>query len=319
MLRRENNHTRGLATFVDPTDDSRMTTPTVPILDWKKLKQVYEEAERRYLESLPPEHFMEAVPHARQREITLESFAVIHALRPEIQCFNELLVQYPRPGHDPYDPGQVVPDNFVVISPEPIFARGSYMTPLQPVPPFLVLEYVSASSKQKDYRDNFCKYERELCVPYYLHFDLDQISIHLYRWTPQGYEALPPNEQGRHVIPELEIEVALVGDWMRFWFRGELVPLPAELLSSLESERQARRHAQELVRAARHQAEVAKFHAEQAQKQAEIAQQQAEQLRQQVEAERQARLALEAELARLREQLGQQPPAQPPNTDKTKT
>jgi hypothetical protein len=224
-----------------------------------------------------------------------------------------------------------VPDNFVVISPEPIFARGSYMTPLQPVLPFLVLEYVSASSKQKDYRDNFYKYERELCVPYYLLFDLDQISVHLYRWTPQGYEALPPNEQGRHVIPELEIEVALVGDWMRFWFRGELVPLPAELLSSLESERQARCHAQELARAARHQAEVAKFQAEQAQRQAEIAQQQAEQLRQQVEqlrqqaeifhqqveAEREARLALEAELARLQEQLGRQPPARPQDKDKT--
>jgi len=86
---------------------------------------------------------MEAVPHARQREITLESFAVIHALQPDTQRFNKLLVQYPRPGHDPYDPGQVVPDNFVVVSAEPIYARGSYMTPLQTVQPILVLEYVS--------------------------------------------------------------------------------------------------------------------------------------------------------------------------------
>jgi Uma2 family endonuclease len=304
-----------------------MTPLTVTVQDWKKLKQAYEQAERRYLESLPPEHFMEAVPHARQREITLESFAVIHALRPDIQCFNELLVQYPRPGHDPLDPGQVVPDNFVVISPEPIFARGSYMTPLQPVQPFLVLEYVSASSKQKDYRDNFDKYERELCVPYYLLFDLDQIAIRLYRWTPQGYEAVPPNELGRLVIPELELEVALVGDWMRFWFRGDLVPLPAELLTGLETERQARRYAQEQARAARHQAEVARFQAElarqqaeQAQQQAEMArqqaaqaQQQAEMARQQAEAERQARLALEAELARLREQLGLHRPSDQQN------
>jgi len=128
-------------------------------------------------------------------------------------------------------------------------------------------------SNPKDYRDNFDKCERELCVPYYLLFDLNQIAIRLYRWTLQGYEAVAANELGRLVVPELEIEVALVGDWMRFWFRGELVPLPAELLNILEAERQARRFAQEQARAARHQAEVARFQAEMAQRQAEQAQQ----------------------------------------------
>src|SRR5437588_8874487 len=54
----------------------------------------YAKAAEAYLRSLPPEHFMEATPQARQRKITLCSFDVINAGRPDIQLFNELLVQY---------------------------------------------------------------------------------------------------------------------------------------------------------------------------------------------------------------------------------
>ena len=59
------------------------------------LRLEYEEAAEAYLRSLPPEHFMEATPQATQRTITLESLDLLHARRPEIQLFNELLIQYP--------------------------------------------------------------------------------------------------------------------------------------------------------------------------------------------------------------------------------
>ena len=119
-------------------------TPTVPPeLDLKRIKLLYEWAEQRYLKSLPLEHFMESTTQATQREITLSSFALVRVSRPDVQCFNELLVQYPIPGNDPEKPGQVVPDNMVVIHSKPVVAEGSYMTLLQPVGPFLVLEYVS--------------------------------------------------------------------------------------------------------------------------------------------------------------------------------
>jgi hypothetical protein len=68
----------------------------------------YAEAARKYLESLPLEHFMEATAQARQREITLESLALVKARRPDVQVFNELLVQYPLRGRK--KPGQIVPD-----------------------------------------------------------------------------------------------------------------------------------------------------------------------------------------------------------------
>ena len=251
-------------------------TPTVPPeLDLKRIKLLYEWAEQRYLKSLPPEHFMESTTQATQRKITVESFDLIHVSRPDVQCFNELLVQYPIPGSDPEKPGQVVPDNMVVIHPKPIVAEGSYMTLLQPVGPFLMLEYVSKSSVRKDYEVNCVKYERELSVPYYLLFYPDADELTLFKLRDGKYTTVRPNAQGRYAIPELELEVALLSKWMRYWFRDELVPLPDELLKDrdakqieLNAERQARQAAESREKA-----------------------------------ERQARQTAEAELAKLREEL----------------
>lgn len=205
----------------------------------------YENAAREYLRRLPPEHFMEATPQATQREITLESLALVKAQRPEVQVFNELLVQYPLPRRK--RPGQVVPDNMVVLHPEPIKVVGSYNLPLQPARPFWTLEYVSQSSMRKDYTDNMNKYEHELKVLYHLLFLPELQERTLYRHNGEKYISVKPNAHDRCEIPELELEVGLHGGWMRYWFRGELLPLPAELQAELQSERQARRAAEEEV------------------------------------------------------------------------
>ncbi|MGH7227537.1 MAG: Uma2 family endonuclease, partial [Gemmataceae bacterium] len=63
----------------------------------------------------------------------------------------------------------------------------------------------------------------------------------------EKYVSVKPNTNGRCEIPELELEVGLHGGWMRYWFRGELLPLPAELQAELRSERQARLAAEEEV------------------------------------------------------------------------
>jgi hypothetical protein len=110
----------------------------------------YEEAAQAYLRSLPLEHFMEATAQATQRKITLESLDLLHARRPEVQVFNELLVQYPRPRQRRL--GQVVPDNMVVLCEQPIRAETSYNLPLEPARPFWMFEYVSKSNRRKDYR-----------------------------------------------------------------------------------------------------------------------------------------------------------------------
>src|SRR5437879_1686607 len=98
------------------------------------LEARYYQAALDYLHSLPLEHFMESTPHATQREITLESLALVKARRSDVHVFNELLVQYPRPRRKKL--GQVVPDNMVVIHPGPIDAGLSYNMPLLPAAPF---------------------------------------------------------------------------------------------------------------------------------------------------------------------------------------
>jgi Uma2 family endonuclease len=223
------------------------------------LRLEYERTAEAYLRSLPPEHFMEATPQATQRKITLESLDLVHAQRPDVQFFNELLVQYPHGRRSQIR--QVVPDNMVVIHPEPIQVVGSYNVPFQPVGPFWVLEYVSQHSQRKDYDDSFHKYERELKVPYYLVFYPDAQELTLFRHTGRRYAAVRANAAGRLEIPKVDMEAALLEGWVRFWFKGELLPLPADLQRDL---REARRR----LRQAEKRAQQAEERAQQAEEQA---------------------------------------------------
>src|SRR5207244_9333181 len=106
-----------------------------------------EEAAREYLRNLPLEHFMEATAQAKQREITLESLALVKARRSDVHVFNELLVQYPLPRQR--KPGQVVLDNMVVVSDQPIEAETSFNTPLEHAGPLWMREDVATHNKLK--------------------------------------------------------------------------------------------------------------------------------------------------------------------------
>ena len=192
----------------------------------------YQKSAEADLRTLPLEHFMESVSQARQRTITLETFDLVAVERPEVQVFSELLVQYPGPDETIC---KVVPDNMVVVHDEPIEATGSYDLPFQPVRLLLVLEYVSKHSQRKDYEDNLLKYERDLKVPYYLLFFPDAEELTLYQRKRGKYVSVKPNRQGRYAIRELELEAALLDGWVRFWFRGKLVPLPADLQRELDT------------------------------------------------------------------------------------
>jgi Uma2 family endonuclease len=234
----------------------------------------YYQAAQDYLRKLPLEHFMEATPQATQREITLESLALVRARRPEVQVFNELLVLYPLPKRR--RPAGVVPDNMVVIHSKPIKAEGSYDVPLQPVRPFWMLEYVSKSNSRKDYDDNMRRYEHELKVPYYLLFvPGEEQELTLYRHTGERYVSVVPDKDGRHAIAELDLAVGLLDGWVRYWFQGELLPLPADLLFALEET----------------QGQLAEMTGR------------AETQERRADAENEARLALERELAQLRAQM----------------
>jgi Uma2 family endonuclease len=196
------------------------------------LRIEYADAAEAYLRSLPPEHFMESTTQATQRKISVVSFDLIQLRRPEVQMFSELLVQYTLPRRTKIQ--QVVPDNMVIIHHEPIRAKGSYDIPLQPARPFMMMEYVSKESRRKDHEDSFRKYERELKVKYYLLYYPDEQELSLYRLSARKYVSVKPNAASRYAIPELELELGLLDGWVRFWFRGELLPLPADLQRKLD-------------------------------------------------------------------------------------
>jgi Uma2 family endonuclease len=270
----------------------------------------YERAALEYLRSLPLEHFMEARSPATQREITLESLALLRAQRPEVHVFNEMLVQYPLGGGI----GQVVPDNMIVLSTKPIRAEGSFNVPFESARPFFVLEYVSSARPRKDYEESFQKYEKELRVPYCLLYYPQRQDLRVYRHGGRKYKLLKPNVAGRFAIPELDLEIGLHEGWVRFWYRGQLLGLPAELQQRLDIAELQLDVTRQQLDVTRQQAEQARQQAEQQRQQAEQARQQAEQQRQQAEQERQQtrrekrrtvkererRLAAEAEVERLR-------------------
>jgi Uma2 family endonuclease len=254
----------------------------------------YEREAQAYLRSLPLEHFMEGTAQATQREITLASLALVKARRPDVQVFNELLVQYPRRGRKL---GQVVPDNMVVLTAEPVQAVSSYNVSLEPAGPFWVLEYVSKTNPRKDYEDSFQKYERELKVPYYLVFYPDAGELTLYRHNKRKYVTVKPNRHGRYPIADLELEAGMLDGWVRYWHRGELLPLPADLQRDLDEARQQ-------ATAARQQAAAARQQAEEEKRQAAVARQQAEEEKRRADELQQRLLTAEQELAALRARLG---------------
>jgi Uma2 family endonuclease len=240
------------------------------------IEAAYEEYARQYLRKLPLSHFMESTDQSTQREITVESFALVKPRRADLYVFSELLVQYPLPRKK--RPGQVVPDNMVVLSKEPIKAKTCFNMPVEPAGPFWVMEYVSKSNKRKDYEESFRKYQDELKVPYYLIYYPETQDLTLYRHSGEKYVTVTPHEYGRYPVPELDIEVALLDGWVRYWYKGELLPLPADMQRELD---ELRRRADEEKR------------------RADEEKQRADKLQQRLAEEEAARRALEERLAQL--------------------
>ena len=202
----------------------------------RTLEVHYEAAAQEYLRKLKPEHFMEATTRATQRKLTVEGFDLVTLRRADVHCFSERLVQYDVGRH--HRPGQVAPDNMVVVHDGPIDAIGHYSLRLQPAAPLWVMEYVSQGSKRKDYVGSMTKYEHRTKVPYYLIYYPDNEDLSLFRHDGRRYVSVLPNEAGLSPVPELEMAVGLVDGWARFWFRGEMLPLPADLQVSLDRAQQ---------------------------------------------------------------------------------
>ena len=182
-----------------------------------------------YLKKEHPEHFMESVAQATQRKITVASLDLVAAERPDVHVYSELLIQW----RDEKDRmRRVVPDNMIVVAEKKPRVSTNFAIPIQPARPFVVFEYVSKGDSRKDYQKSYDKYEIELKVPYYLLFYPDAQELSLYKFSKRKgkYLSVRPDDAGHYAIRELDLTVALVDEWARYWWKGQLLPIPTELM-----------------------------------------------------------------------------------------
>jgi hypothetical protein len=174
---------------------------------------------------------MESAVQGKQRSITLQSFDVISLRRPDIHCFNRISVWCPKgnSGNRRF----VTPDHTIVIhsGPVPLDTDPVYLSAA--VQPILAVNYVSADCpRPADFERQ--RREAEAGITYSLVFDADRRSVTGYHLTrPRRYVPLKCDEWNRLAVPELDLEVLVRDGWMRYWFRGELMPLATELAERL--------------------------------------------------------------------------------------
>jgi Uma2 family endonuclease len=191
----------------------------------------FDDAAEEYLEYIKkehPEHFMESVAQSTQRKITVAGLDLVSAERPDVHVYSELLIQW-RDAEN--EMRRVVPDNMVVIAEKPPKVDTNFAIPIQPSRPFLVCEYVSKRNSRKDYQESHDKYEFELKVPYYLLFYPAEQELTLFKFDKRKnkYASVHPDEAGYCAIPELDLTVKLLDRWVRFWWKGDLLPITTEL------------------------------------------------------------------------------------------
>ncbi len=235
-----------------------MAMPRTKASEWTVAD--YDQAAAEYCRRLPLEHFMEAPPQATQRKVAWDSLEELCRRCGDLQVYNELLIQYFRGGRL----RRVVPDNMLCRSQQPLASDSSYNMELEKAVPLLVLEYVSPNNMRKDCNESFRKHERELKVPYCLIYSPEKQDLQLFHLEKRRYQRVPANARGRYEIADLEVEVAVLDGWVRFWHRGELLPLPNEMQEQLAQEKQ---------RAERAEAELAKLREQLAQLQGRSGQQ----------------------------------------------
>ena len=183
---------------------------------------------RAFLKKKHPAHFWKSVAESEQRHITNTSLDMLASKRSDVHVYGELLIQW---RNEKGKLRRVVPDNMIVLAEERPDVTMNFAIEVQKSRPFFVLEYVTETNKRKHHQKSYGKYEAELKVPYYTIFQLDdrKLSLLAYDKKQGKYQSLPPNQNGRYAIRELDLEVGLLDGWARFWWKGALLLTTTEL------------------------------------------------------------------------------------------
>ena len=60
-----------------------------------------------------------------------------------------------------------------------------------------------------------------------------EVPLKVLQHNGSAYDLVLANDQGRFPVPELDLEIALKGDLIRYWHKGELLPIPQEVAELL--------------------------------------------------------------------------------------
>ncbi len=167
--------------------------------------------------------------------------------------------------------------------------------------PDVIIELLSPTTAQEDLTTKKDLYERTFHTQNYFCYDPFENRLVGWRLTEAGYEPLAPNERGR-------LWCSVLGVWVGTW-EGEIKRQKGVWLRFFDEKGEVVATAEEEAEQA---AEVQRLRGDELERLAEDERARAEKERERADKERQRAEAAEAELARLRALLAQQPPSAPP-------
>ena len=138
-----------------------------------------------------------------------------------------------------------VPDWFYVPGVPPMLdgeMRRSYVLWKELIRPSIVIEYVSGDGSEEHdttpRKGKFWIYERVIAAGYYVIFDPWKHTLQVFSRNGNGYHEVPPNEAGRFLVKDLNVELGIwdgtyrkmTTAWLRAWdpATGEMLPLAEE-------------------------------------------------------------------------------------------
>ncbi len=177
--------------------------------------------------------------HPQSILLTESIWPILQSLHPDGQfCIGQDSGIYWRMT-DPPERGAEAPDWFYVPNVPPTLEgemRRSYVMWQEFIAPLIILEFVSGNgSEERDttpWKGKFWIYEQVIRPAFYGIYEVQKAAIEVYRHVENHFEPVVANQQGRHPIPQLGVELGIWTGiyknvnlpWLRWWnASGELL------------------------------------------------------------------------------------------------
>ncbi|MEP7125404.1 MAG: Uma2 family endonuclease [Byssovorax sp.] len=224
-----------MASPIRPTSPSTESLPTVPTAEsWRAMtptERLRLQVEINATLSGPADAMGEGQPHRRAKSRALDALGLhFKTIGRAIYLAEELAVLYP--GEKPFSP-----DILAVLDVEPSEddERMSWVVVDEGKGPDLVIEVLHRGDRDKDLVENVERYAR-LGISEYFVYDRARQQIHGYRLPEPGasrYQRILP-QLGHCRSAVLGLDLAIIGNTLRFLSGEATLPLSADLISRLQ-------------------------------------------------------------------------------------